>query len=67
MTEAKSHPDGHQGTPSCATCAFAQFDRSHGDCRKLPPKTQSETCRLAWWPVVNAYDWCGEYFPRPKA
>lgn len=60
-------------TDRCETCRFVQrleYAEMRGKhhvggtvewrCRRWPPTTPS----IHKWPVVNEYDWCGEYQPK---
>jgi hypothetical protein len=58
------------GKPSCGSCRFWQFvgeaeedAETMGDCRRYAPRPtkNDDLFAVAYWPMTNAHDWCGEY------
>ena len=54
---------------SCQTCRFFDFheienDDDKGACRRYAPRVKLEIglkIHPTMWPVVDEYDWCGEW------
>ncbi len=62
--------------PTCGQCRFYQATADMaGECRRKSPQgvirvalhqgKTSNGCFDAFWPIVSATDWCGEWQPLP--
>lgn len=59
----------------CANCVFWELAMGHqGPCRRHAPRStlvrkerwdEGDIPDVVCWPIVNAYDWCGEFQPEP--
>jgi hypothetical protein len=47
-----------EATMQCSTCRFFQAEQSQ--CRRYAPQPTADR-KNAYWPIVSASDWCGEY------
>ncbi|MBR9765510.1 MAG: hypothetical protein GYB53_18820 [Rhodobacteraceae bacterium] len=53
----------------CSSCAFYEDHKANsasqltdaGLCRANPPVSQMDADSRAFWPVVQATDWCGKF------
>jgi len=48
---------------TCKTCRF--FHAEQSQCRRYAPQPTADS-RSAFWPIVSASDWCGEYQPADR-
>ena len=52
----------------CSDCQFFELNKDHGItipgagyCRREPPNCELKANAAGIWPVVQLFDWCGEY------